>query len=278
MSVVAPGLELPELRVVALEQLVLHEDADERRVTALSQRLQAEGVVRNPPVVATLDDDRFVVLDGANRTTALRRLGVPDVVIQVASYDEVRLTTWCHLVTGVRTDTLLAAVGAVDGLQLQPTGLDEARPALAAGRAAAILVLPGGSTWEIQAPGDLAEQVGLLRRTVATYRGRATIQRVQTDDLAAMEALFDDIAALVVFPSYRPADILALARLAAKLPTGITRHVIPRRALRVNTELSFLWEEVPRAEKQRRLMEWARHKVQAREVRFYEESTVLYDE
>ena len=82
----------------------------------------------------------------------------------------------------------------------------------------------------------------------------------------------------MVFPTYRPDDILAMVGLNAMLPSGITRHLIPLRALRVNTELDLLWSDTLRSEKNRWLADWTRHKLQERQIRFYEEPTVLYDE
>jgi len=271
-------MTLPDLRVVPMAGVVLHEEADDRRISALVQRLQAEGVVKNPPIVAPLDDDRFVVLDGANRVSALRRLGVPDVVVQVVDYGAVTLSTWFHLVTGVREDRLLGAMGQVHGFTVRPTALGAARASLEARASIAYLVRPDGEVYDLRGDGDLAGRTALLREAVAVYKGRANIHRVQTDEMASLRPFFDDIAGLVVFPAYRPDDILALARQDVKLPTGITRHVIPERALRVNTELAFLWSEAQPSEKNRWLAEWTRHKLQAREIRMYEEATVLYDE
>ncbi len=272
------GIDLPDLRVVAMADVVLHEGADERRVAALSQRLQAEGVLRNPPIVAPLDETRFVVLDGANRTSALRRLGVPDVVVQVVDYGQVSLSTWFHLVTGARPERLLGAIRQIEGLAVEAATLDEARLALESGAAIAYLVMPDGEAFTLRGGGDLAERTARLREAVAVYRGRANIHRVQTDDMAGLRPFYDEIAGLVVFPSYRPAEILALARLDLKVPTGITRHLIPLRALRANTELTFLWSDQQLSEKNRWLAEWTRHKLQGREIRVYEEATVLYDE
>lgn len=316
-SVSAPGLDLPNLSVVSLAQLVLHEDADERRVGALAQKLQADGVLKNPPIVAPMADGRFVVLDGANRTSALRLLGVPNVVVQVADYGEVTLDTWFHLVTGIPAGEVLAGMRKVPDLTLTETPLDAARQALAERQSLAYLVAPDGRVHELRlreprtkrpptkppstmlppirspstkppsterdamgqtAVDGLAVQTQALRRAVASYKGKATIQRIQTDNVAALRPVYPDIAALVVFPAYRSADILALAGQSVKLPTGITRHVIPRRALRLNTEIAFLWSEAPLAEKQRWLDEWTRHKLQAREIRYYQESTFLFDE
>ncbi len=122
------------------------------------------------------------------------------------------------------------------------------------------------------------ERATLLRSAVAVYKGSAHIHRVQADDLAALRPLFSEIAGLVAFPDYRPAEILALAEADAKLPSGITRHVIPRRVLRLNLGLDMLWADTNRAEKNRWLAEWVRGKLQAGHVRYYQEPTFLFDE
>lgn len=278
MPLLPSGLELPDLRVVAGEDVLLHEDADERRVAALAQRLQTEGVVRNPPIVAELGDGRYVVLDGANRVSALRRLGVPDVLVQVVDYSRVVLNTWHHLVTGTPAAELERGLGEIPGLSLRPADLEAARRGLAAGDHLAYVVHPEGRVLCLEGGVGLAERTALLRAVVRLYKGRANIHRVQSDELAGLAPFYTQIAGLVVFPSYRPADILEMARQDAKLPSGITRHLIPLRALRVNTELELLWSDTLRAEKNRWLAEWTRHRLQDRQIRFYEEPTVLYDE
>jgi hypothetical protein len=89
---------------------------------------------------------------------------------------------------------------------------------------------------------------------------------------------YDDIAALVVFPRYAPAEIIDLARVSAYLPAGITRHLIPRRALRINLPLSALSNDTSLTEKNAWLLDWMRQKVASKTARYYQESTFLFDE
>ncbi len=58
-------------------------------VLPLSGTHHESGVLRNPPVASPLRDgsQRFMVLDGANRNTALRKLNFPHVVVQVINPD-----------------------------------------------------------------------------------------------------------------------------------------------------------------------------------------------
>src|SRR5436190_20890388 len=93
-----PDIEIPELHILPLEQLVEHEHADAQRTAPLIEQLQAEGTLRNPPIIADLSKapPRFVVLDGSNRIAALRSLGYPHVLAQQVNYaaPQVRLKTW----------------------------------------------------------------------------------------------------------------------------------------------------------------------------------------
>src|SRR5690606_4300916 len=76
------------VRFVDLDRVVPHEATDPRRAEKLASRLEEERLIRNPPVVAAIGD-RYVVLDGATRTDALRRLGSRHAVVQDVSVEDV---------------------------------------------------------------------------------------------------------------------------------------------------------------------------------------------
>ena len=83
----------------------------------------------------------------------------------------------------------------------------------------------------------------------------------------------------VVFERFGGPEVLELATSGARLPAGITRHVVSWRALRLNVPLDTLSDtERTLEEKNRWLDEWLRDKLHQRQVRFYQESTVLFDE
>jgi hypothetical protein len=101
---------------------------------------------------------------------------------------------------------------------------------------------------------------------------------VKSDDIANLIPYYEDVVALLVFPCFEPDDILHLSANGAKLPAGITRHVIPQRALRVNIPLHILQEDRPLEEKNAWLHELIKTKLVNRQIRFYQEPTVLFDE
>ncbi len=284
MSALAVNSELPDLRIVPIEGLVFHERHDSRRIPPLLERLRQDGVLKNPPIVAPIPGShRFVVLDGANRTVALAQMGCPHILVQVVDYQHprLRLNVWYHLVTGISGEEFDRRVRSIPGLEVLSTrDLLTARAALARRYILAYAVRPDGMILMFRGGGDdIVRQSELLNALVDVYEGRADIYRIGTDRMEEVAPLYGEVAALVVFPHYHPSEILDLTRREARLPTGITRHVIPGRALRLHFPLDLLADtEQSLEEKNRWLQGWLKQKFVTGQVRFYEESTFLFDE
>ena len=63
------------------------------------------------------------------------------------------------------------------------------------------------------------------------------------------------------------------------MPTGITRHIIQGRALRVNLPLSLLMGAGRTTQQKNEWLEdWIKQKLACREIRYYQEATFLFDE
>jgi hypothetical protein len=279
----APRLRMPDLRFVAVDALIPHEQHDELRSGPLVQRLREQGVLRNPPIVAALahDDPRFVILDGANRATAAKAAGLPHLLVQVVRYEDpgVRLSTWHHALIDVTVPALERMLATVPGLRATACDLRHALAMLA--RREAIAFVSHGTDRAITLRGgdDLKGRNVVLNGVVACYRDQVRFHRVGNDSLVDAQADHPEVTALVVFPHFEPAEVLELATSGSRLPAGITRHLVAWRALRVNVPLDTLADtQRTVAEKNRWLDEWLREKVRERQVRFYQESTVLFDE
>ncbi|MEW5720398.1 MAG: hypothetical protein AB1817_17370, partial [Chloroflexota bacterium] len=250
---------LPHLEMLPTDALVLHEECDPRRVEKLCQRIRDDAHLKHPPIVAALPEtDRFVVLDGANRTMSLRALRIPHVVAQVVSYGDpgVELGTWHHVVAGMRLDDFEKGLTEVDRLNLHDCTLDEARAAIATGDAAAYIVCASGVRKVVSENGSRARDIHLLTDLVGVYKGRADIFRASNDIWEIQAPFYPNITALIVFPPYSPADIMMLARRGEKVPTGVTRHVIPNRALYINIPLDVLGADWTLERKREWLRQW----------------------
>jgi len=76
---------IPDLRILPTQSLLLHEQVDVQCVDSIVECLTNEGVLRDPPLVATPGNGglRYAVLDGADCVIALRKLKVPYILGQV---------------------------------------------------------------------------------------------------------------------------------------------------------------------------------------------------
>jgi hypothetical protein len=276
--------ETPDLRILPLAMLVEHEFNDVQRTEPLARRLETEGLLKNPPIVAPLEDDaagRYVVLDGANRTTALQILGYPHVLAQVVPYSNppVTLSTWHHLICGIAVDDYLTCIHDLPGVDIFAVDQLHARAGLARRDLLAYTIAADGRVLAARTEArTLHEQNDLLNAMVDTYKTRGRLHRAATDNLAEAQALYPDLTGLVIFPNYEAAEVMALARDGELLPTGLTRHLIQGRVLRTNYPLSELRAADSLEAKNERLRAWLRQKLGSKEIRFYGESTYLFDE
>ncbi len=270
---------LPELQMLPTELLVPHEECDPRRVDKLCQRIQEDNRLMHPPVVAPLTGtDKFVILDGATRTMAFAAMGIPHIVAQVVSYGDpgVELSTWHHVVAGMPLEQFEAALTNATGLCLDTCTLEEARAALAIGDAAAYIICASGVRKVSNHDRTRLRDIHLLNELVRVYRGRADIFRASNDIWEIQAPYYPGITALIVFPQYSPADILMLVRCGEKVPTGITRHAIPNRALYINIPLDVLKADWTLERKREWLHGWWMEQMNSNAIRYYSESTFLF--
>jgi hypothetical protein len=153
-----------------------------------------------------------------------------------------------------------------------------ARAELARREALAYAVHDGRSALVFRGGADLEARNRLLNAIVDLYRENR-FYRMSTDSLDVARERHADVTTLLVFPHFAPAEVLELATSGAKLPAGITRHLIRWRALRINVPLECMAaNDRPLDAKNAWLRSWLQEKFERRQVRFYEEPTVLFDE
>jgi len=278
---------LPDLRVLPTRLLIPHEDYDPRRAEKLSRRILEEGTLKNPPIVtgippSILDSgcDRYVVLDGANRTMAFAAAGIPHIVAQLVNYSDpgVILDTWYHVVSGLDLGLFEEGLTKTKSIQLQACSLDQARQAMEANEAMAYIVCEDGVRMVVSVSDEQIQTMQVLRDIVGLYHGRADVFRASNDIWGIQKPFYPDITALVIFPRLRPEDILAAAENGVKVPSGITRHIIPARALNINIPIGILMADWPEERKREWLHDWLMSRMGANAIRFYAESTFSFNE
>jgi len=117
-----------------------------------------------------------------------------------------------------------------------------------------------------------------LNLLVDAYRDRCQLARTTARQAAGLERVFPDLTGLMVFPRFEQEEVLQSASAGWLLPAGLTRFVISPRALRVNYPIERLASDRPLEAKRAELEDWVRERAEARRVRYYAESTFLFDE
>lgn len=256
--------DIPDLRVVALDRIRPHEEVDPLRVEPLARRIGNEGTQLNPVVCFEADETNLVLLDGASRTAALRSLGLGYGVVQVVRPETVELGTWHHVLRGVNVGEVLRTIRSSDQLQ---DGESDSPPRVWA---------PG------QAPVALTNRnVSLnqaLSALVATYMGRWKSNRVTVADPDTVGMQFPDWGALIEFPELKISDVTAAALGEDLLPAGITRFVVPDRALRLNYPLDELRAGGAESERQDRLNRMIEERSREGRIRRYTEPVIILDD
>jgi hypothetical protein len=263
----------PDLRIVLTGAVLPHEDHDSQRALPLIERLKHEEFIINPPIVAPMNSNQYVILDGANRCFAFQQLGYPHILVQVATYEGgyVELRTWSHIVSSwnpQRFTDHLASLADIEIIEYENAD------------AIARILLRDGRVLSLMASvQNTHERNAVLRQVVSVYQQNARLHRTTLSDPDQIWPLYKQAIALVVFPSYQPADIIAAAHYRAYLPPGVSRHIVHGRALRVNYPISALRDENTRLpDKNQRLKSWLRDQLENRRIRYYAEATYQFGE
>lgn len=276
--------ELPELHIVALKDVVLHEDPDMERVARLVDRFSADGVLKNPPVVGRVAENRRIVLDGANRITALRKLDYSDVLVQELDLFDpgLGLDTWHHAIEFLSTDELLAHAGQVPGVRVV-SGESEQVPDRTdrTGDGHAILAglrFPDRDPVVLTGATDLTGRVQQLHEITRVYHRFAYFDRVSYTDLGHLARNYRGFSALVSFRRFTRQELQAITDQGRRVPSGITRVLLPKRALRFNLQLEILRAGLSLEDKESWLQQTIQEKVADKAIRFYREPTFFFDE
>ncbi len=275
---------LPTLRILPTESLVPHEWHDDSRTKPLIERLRANGVLRNPPIVTPFDDgsDRYMVLDGANRSSAFKQMGLPHILAQVVSEDDpgVELMKWNHVLWDWNPDDLVKSISSLPDISFYEIDRDIKRPQSEwPSKTLVWLQLSDESAYIARYENtDLRARADQLAKIAHTYTGKAHLDRTTAQRIEELNGQYDNLTAIVVYPPFKVHQVLELCEAGILLPPGVTRFLVSPRALRVNYSLDELASNKSLADKNTALERWFNERVARKGVRFYAEATVLFDE
>jgi hypothetical protein len=272
--------ELPHLEIMPLDQIVFHEEPDAERTSLLEIAIAKEGILRNPPVVARHQgDNQSILLDGANRITALENLDIGHVLVQhVDLFDsDLQLLHWHHAVESITKDEFLGSVDSLDRVKIEK----QEQVGISGDNETGTLCeiqFADKSVYRITANHDLLENIDSLNEIVAIYNRRENMDRVSYTNLDHLKMHYPEFTALVCFRAFTKEELIQTAEHKKKLPCGVTRILLPKRALRLNVPLDILRFNSPVSQKNHWLQQRLKLQVKNKSIRFYYEPTFVFDE
>jgi len=273
--------EFPTFEIIPINKVTPHEFHDPQRTLPLIENLQASGVMINPPLFSPFDDDssQYMVLDGANRLYAFIEMNFPHILAQVvqANSPSLSLSSWNHVIWDMATSTLLKAIRKIPNITLLE--IDENDLENHHHETIASIQTPDDRLFKIiPQKHDTKTCISVLKNVLDTYQQEARFDRIPLGSTESVQGLYEDIAAIVSYPQFNINDIFELCRTGNLLPSGITRFRVTPRALKVNYPLDELASEKSLEEKNNNLTQWLQNQLANKSVRFYAESTLIFDE
>ncbi len=271
-----------DLEVVPVAQVSPHENIDQKRVDRLMSRLEADGLLVNPPIT-TFWKGRYVILDGATRYSALAGLGYPHVIVQVvpATHTDLQLHTWYHAISsempGQDESALVETLSAIPGLSLKEISPAASQSTLQEPDALCYLKTTAGRTIATYAIAGY-DKLDVMNTLVDGYNAWGRVERTLNTDMDRLQTQFPDLVAIAVFPQFAPNDVFDAAAAGNFLPAGLTRFVIPGRILRLNAELARLKVDESLENKRAWFDAFISNRLAQSRLRYYQEPVILLDE
>lgn len=276
--------ETLDLEIVPIERIIPHEAIDMKRVARLVERLEDDGKLVNPPIT-TFWKDRYIILDGATRYSALRQLDYRHAIIQVVDKDRAgfQLHTWYHAISAEEGQSsagfkdLAVELDKIEGLRLRSINADESQGILSRSEVMCYFIDREGHMTLAEIEPNTSK-LAVMNRVVDAYNAWGTVERTLLTDIERLAAQFPRLVAVAVYPQFQPEDVFDAAVEGNFLPAGLTRFVIPGRILRLNADLARLKRDEPPAEKRAWFNEFLAGKLSRSRLRVYQEPVVLLDE
>lgn len=267
--------ELPRLHAVTIDGLIFHEEPDIFRVKELIDELSESGILNHPPVVMNVNNfGKKIIIDGANRITALQKMGLKRIIVQEVNIPEPRLKLdrWHHVLEKIHPSILLDFANSIDGLKLKKSSSITSHKYLFCIR------FSENNFYYAFGYDDLIKQIRQLKKFTECFKNHSYRDRVSYTNLNYLRNNYRRFSALIM---YRPLTVDQVVRTALKgvtLPSGITRFLLPKRALHCNIRLDFLQKEISLDEINQEFDDFITNKIRNKRIRFYREPTFHFDD
>lgn len=255
-------LLLKHFKFIKTTDLWVYELPEEKKVLRLMEEIKESGILKNPISVGT-DSGNNIVIDGNNRLTALKRLGVkwaPCVVFDYKDKSQVELTSNVHYVNS-RVPQLLEVIESLGlahicrPIEDLPELMEENYLFYIADHLFCYPVFNVLSSMSANS---------VINTFVSTYINELEVSRLSEFGQSS--------GTRIIFNRHSVEDIIAMSKKGFALQNGITWHKTAFSVARINVPISLLNLEKPDAE------EFMKSRISSKRIRMMSGNTYLCDE
>ncbi|HAN31158.1 MAG TPA: hypothetical protein DCQ06_06120 [Myxococcales bacterium] len=277
------------LQVVPIEDVLVHEGVVERQVDRIADYVQHDGVMKNPIVVAEVEDQgahkgRYIVLDGMHRVQAMSRLGCTDILVFISDYwsSQIRLASWdALLLDPINPRELLEELFPKGEVKISTAKtIDQARERVYGRDIAMALAQPNGEVTGIRVmQGDgtsLSRTVEILTRIESKFDELGTRIVYTPSSKSNIDHATQPDAMLFMRPLFSKQEVMQRTLAGKIFPRKSTRFLVPERPLRVDFHLTVLKADLDLATKNQLLdahLQWC---WENNKVRYYPEPVFVF--
>ena len=144
------------------------------------------------PMVARAEngnEPRYIVLDGASRTSALRKLEIPHILVQIVDYHspQVKLESWNHLLLDISIADLRRELDDVSCVTMVEMEEAQAQKELGARSVLGYLKFTDGTIAGLRCSSDPVEQAHALNEVVRARRIPDQVPRERAHEGVVLE-------------------------------------------------------------------------------------------
>ncbi|MCO4763072.1 MAG: ParB N-terminal domain-containing protein [Myxococcales bacterium] len=277
------------LKVVPMADVLVHEGVVDRQVARISDYVQHDGVMKNPIVVAEVEDEtnqggHYIVLDGMHRVQAMSQLGCRDILVFVAEYwsTSIRLKSWdALLLDPVDPKALITELFSKDEVRVGKVRTEEqARERIYGRDLAMAFTTRGGETMGVRVLGDegstLSRIVHVLTRIEEKFDELGTRVVYAPSSKSGTDLAAQDASVLFLRPLFSKQEVLQRTLAGKLFPRKSTRFLVPERPLRVDFHLTVLQADLDLAIKNQLLDGHLRWCWENNKVRYYPEPVFVF--
>ncbi len=234
----AQGLEL-NIAIESIDRVSIHEEIVPELLDELMREIKSSGAARDPVIV---DSGSRVVLDGMHRVAALRELGCRCLPVCLVDYrsPKVRVGCWYRTIKGEVGEVKFLNIFKLLGLEVRHSSLEEAVRALEDREATAAL-LTQRTCRLLKAPRtEIVESHAWVKRLERAFREEGFGVGYERESDAEELVRSGEVAAALLVPQVRKAEVLEAASSGNVFAHKTTRHVMPARPVNVMVPLEWL--------------------------------------